>query len=105
MDNEKLIVRKSPRSRDTLLITDVESGVKRRVPKILPEYSMRQFHNEIITSPDDGGLLEARHADTNGVIISDTMFCSLAPPQIRPMTDHHKMMYDCAICNTSKYFQ
>ena len=28
------------------------------------------------------------------------MFCSLAPPQLCPMIDHHKMM-----CNTSKYFQ
>ena len=28
-----------------------------------------------------------------------------APPQQRPMIDHHKMMCGCAICNTSKYFQ
>ena len=33
-------VRESPISRDTLLITDVESGVKRRVPKLLLECSM-----------------------------------------------------------------
>ena len=39
------------------------------------------------------------------MIISDTRFRSLAPPQIRPMTDNHKMMCGCAICNTSKYNQ
>ena len=33
------------------------------------------------------------------------MFSSLAPPQLRPMADHQKMMCGCAICNTSKYFQ
>ena len=66
---------------------------------------MRQLHNELITSPDDGGLLGARHANTNDAIISDTMLCSLAPPQLRPMTDNHKMMCGCAICNTSNYFQ
>ena len=44
--------RESPIARDTLLITDVESGVKRRVPKLLMEGSMRQLHNEIIDSPD-----------------------------------------------------
>ena len=33
------------------------------------------------------------------------MLFSLAPPQLRPMTDHQKIMYGCAICNTSKYFQ
>ena len=69
-------VRESPISCDTLLITDAESGLKQRVPKLLLEYSMRQFHNEITASPDDGGLLGARQTDTNDVIISDTMLCS-----------------------------
>ena len=66
---------------------------------------MRKLHNELIDSPYDGGLVGARHAITNDVIISDTMLCSLAPPQLRPMTDNEKMMYGCAICNTSKYMQ
>ena len=44
-------------ARDTLLITNAESGVKQRVPKLLLKCSMRQFHNELIDSPDDGGLL------------------------------------------------
>ena len=39
------------------------------------------------------------------MIISDTMLCSLSPPQLRTMIDHQKMMCGCAICNTSKYFQ
>ena len=66
---------------------------------------MRQLHNELIASPDDRGLVGARHAITNDVIISDTMLCPLAPPQLLPMTDNHKMMCGCAICNTSKYMQ
>ena len=33
------------------------------------------------------------------------MLRSLAPPQLRPTTDNHKMMCGCAICNTSKYMQ
>ena len=98
-------MRESPIARDTLLITDTESRVKRRVPKLLLECSMRQLHNEIIASPDDGVLLGARHADTNDVIISDTMLRYLSLPQLSPMTDNHKMMCGCAICNTSKYFQ
>ena len=63
------------------------------------------MHNELIASPDDGGLLGARHAETNDLIISDTMLCSLAPPQLRTMTGNHKMTCGCAICNTSKYTQ
>ena len=66
---------------------------------------MRQLHNGIIVSPDDGVLVGSRHAITNDVIISDTMLRSLAPPQLRPMIDNHKIMCGCAICNTSKYMQ
>ena len=29
----------------------------------------------------------------------------LGPPQLRLVTDHHKMICGCAICNTSKSFQ
>ena len=77
---------------DTLLITYAESGVKWRVTKLSLECSMRNFHNEIIASPDDEGLLGARHTNKNDVIISEKILCSLAPPQLRPMADHHKMM-------------
>ena len=63
------------------------------------------MHNEVIASPDDGGLLGYRHADTNDVITSDTILRSLSPPQLNPMTDNHKMICGCAICNTSKYIQ
>ena len=98
-------VRQSPITRDTLLISDADTKVKCRVPKLLLECSMRQLHNEIIVSPDDGGLLGARHAKINDVIISDTMFRSLAPPQLLPMTNNHKMICGCSICNTSKYMQ
>ena len=76
-------MREYPIARDTLLITDAESGVKRIVTKLLLECSMQQLHNELIASPDYGGLLGARHADTNDVIISDTILRSLAPPQQR----------------------
>ena len=64
---------------------------------------MQQLHNELIASPDDGGLVGAIHAETNDVINSDTMLCSLAPPQLYPINDNHKMICGCAICNTSKY--
>ena len=55
-------------------------------------------------TPDDGGLLRARHADTNDVIISDTMLRSLVPPQLRTMINNYKMMCGCAICNTQSIF-
>ena len=90
---------------DTLIITDAESGVKLRVPKFLLECSMQQLQNELIASPDDGGLLGSRHADTNNVIISDTIIRYLVPPQLSPMTSPPKMMRVCDIFNTSKHFK
>ena len=98
-------VRQYPITRDTLLIADADSKVKCRVPKLLLECSMRQLHNELIDSPYNGGLIGARNAETNDVIISDTMLRSLAPPQLRPMIDNQKKMCGCAVCNTSKYMQ
>ena len=55
-------VRQSPITRDTLLIVDVDTKLKRRVPKLLLGCSMRQLHNELIASPDYGGLVGSRHA-------------------------------------------
>ena len=92
-------VRESPIARYTLLITDAESGVKRRVPNLLLECFMRYLHNDLVDSTYDVSLLGSRHANTNDVIISDTML-SYAPPQLRPIKDNHKMMCGCAICNT-----
>ena len=86
-------LRESPIARDSLLITDVESVVKRKVPKLLLKCFMQQLHNKLIASQYNGGLFGAKHADTNGVIISDTIIRSLAYPQLRPITDHHKIMF------------
>ena len=98
-------VSQSPITRDTLPIADADTKVKHRVPKLLLECSMRQLHNELIASPDDGGLVVYRHDIKNDVISSDTMISSLATPQLRPMTDNHKRMCGFAICNTFKYMQ
>ena len=48
-------MRQSPITRDTLIIADVDTKVKCRVPKLLLECFMRQLHNELIASPDYGG--------------------------------------------------
>ena len=60
---------------------------------------MRQFHNKLIASPDDGSLIGSRHANTNYVVFSDTMIRYLAPPKLCSITDNHKMMCAYAICH------
>ena len=66
---------------------------------------MTSTHNEVIASPDNGGLLGVIHANTNDGTISDTMLRYIAPPKLHPIIDHRNMLCGCAICNTSKYFQ
>ena len=66
-------MREYPIACDTALINDAESGVKQRVPKLLLECSTQQLQNELIVSPDDEGLLVARHVNKNDVIVSDAM--------------------------------
>jgi hypothetical protein len=98
-------VRQSPIVNDSLLIKNNETGQKERVPKLLLECSMRQLHNELLASPQDGGLAGARDVVTKEAVISDTMLRSIAPPQLRQMSDRHKLMCGCEYCTTSKYLQ
>ena len=102
---KKSNVCKSPIARDNLFITDTEYGVKLIFPNLLLECSIQELHNQLIASPAYGGLIGTINDDTNDVISSDTMLRSLEPPQLLPMTYHQKIMYGCAIFNTSKYFQ
>ena len=50
------------------------------VPKHLPQVSVRELHNSLVSDPIDGGLKDARDEDGN-IIISDSTLCSLLPPQ------------------------
>jgi hypothetical protein len=49
----------SPITNDTLLIGDRNTGVTTRVPKLLIEISIRELHNDLLESPESGGLAEA----------------------------------------------
>ena len=95
-------VRQSPITRDTLLIADADTKVKHRVPKLLLECSIRQLHNEIIASPDDGGLLGARHSETNDVIISDKMLRYFPLP--REFSALSFIIFNCFRRHAFKYY-
>ena len=49
-------------------------------PKLLLQVSVQELHNNLVSKPVDGGLKEANDAD-NYIIISDSTFCSIFPPQ------------------------
>ena len=55
----------------------------------------------MVSSPEEGGLKEAR--DTyNNIIISDSTLRNILPPQLKNMTDQYKVMCSCECCISSK---
>ena len=89
---------------NTLKIPDPENqNQKIKAGKLLLQVSMRELQNDLLS---DGslGLKEAR--DKNGkVLISDTALRCLRPPQVKPMTARHKVMFGCEIHITIKQQQ
>ena len=66
------------------------------IPKFLPQVSLRELHNIPVSDPSDGGLKDDRDKDDN-IIISDSIFCSLLPPQLKQIPEKYKVMCGCDI--------
>ena len=50
-------------------------------PKLLPQVSVRELHNSLVSDTNDGGLKDSRYEDDN-IIISDSTLRSMLPPQL-----------------------
>ena len=97
----------SPIASDTLLVRNAETGKKERVGKLLLEISVRELHNDLISTATGGlvdGLPEARDAKGK-VVISDTSLRYLLPPQLKAMTERHKQMCGCETCIVADQLQ
>ena len=71
------------------------------VPKLLLQVSVRELHNILVNDPNDGGLKYAMDEDDN-IIISDSILCSLLPPQLKQMSTRYKVMCGCECCISAK---
>ena len=67
------------------------------VPKLLPQVSVRELHNFLVSYPNDGGLKYARDEYDN-IIISDSIFRSLLLPQLKQIAARYKVMWGCGCC-------
>ena len=94
----------SPIAKDCLKIKIAGSKETLSTPKLLLQIPIRELHNDMIKSPDDGGLPEAFDANGN-VIISDTTLRKLMPPQIKKMSHRHMIMCGCEVCIQASSFQ
>lgn len=68
----------SPITNDTLKIKHPESGKLETVYKLLLQISVHKLHNDLIKSPDDGGLARVRK-DDGKVIVRDTSLQTFPP--------------------------
>ena len=57
------------------------------VPNFLPQVSVRELHNILVSDPNDGGLKYFRD-EYGKIIISDSTLCSLFPTQLKQISAH-----------------
>ena len=64
------------------------------VPKLLPQVSVKELHNSLVSDTNYGGLKDARDEDDN-IIISGSTLCSLFPPQLKQISAQYKVVCGC----------
>ena len=81
----------SPISNDCLKVMFDDQIEPPLVPKLLLQVSVREIHNSLVSDTNYCGLKDARDKDDN-IIISDSTFRSLLPPQLKQMYARYKVM-------------
>ena len=64
------------------------------VTKLLLQVLVREIHNSMVITPEEGGLKEARDAENN-IIISDSTLRNILPRKINNTTSQYKVMFSC----------
>ena len=75
---------------------DVKSK-KTLVPKFLFQVSVRELHNSMVISPEEGGLKEAKYSDNN-IIINYSTLHNILPPQLTNISLIYKFICSCVCC-------
>ena len=75
----------SPISNDCIKVMFDDQTEPQLFPKLLPQVSIRELHNSLVSDPNDGGLKDARN-EKNNIIISDYTLCLLFPPQLKQIS-------------------
>ena len=69
--------------------------------RLLFQVSVRELQKNIVSDAKDGGLKESIDEDDN-IIISDSILCSLLPPQLKKMSSRYEVMCSCKYCICAK---
>ena len=91
----------SPTYNDGLKVLIDDQTEPTLVPKLLPQVSVIELHNSLVSDPNDGGIKYARDEDDK-IIISDSTLRSLLPPQLKKISARYKIMCGCECCISAK---
>ena len=94
-------VDQTPISNDCLKVMLDDQTEPQLFPKLLIQVSVRELHNRLVSDPIGGGLKDSRYEYGN-IIISDSNFCSLLPPQLKQMSACYKIICGCECCISAK---
>ena len=83
----------SPISNDCIKVVLYDQPEPTLVPKLLLQVSVRELHKSLVSDPNDGGLKDAKDEDGK-IIISDSTFRALLPPQLKNNYARYKIMCD-----------
>ena len=97
MDTKASTSSRFPIAKDCLTIIITVMDKEELVHKKLLQVSVRELYNDCIKPEDEGGLKEARDA-SGKVIIGLTALRYLMPPQVKKITNSHKVMCGCEVC-------
>ena len=71
------------------------------VPKLLPQVSVRELNNSLVSDTNDGSMKDARD-EYGKMIISNSTLRALLPPQLKKMSARYKIMCGCECCISAK---
>ena len=91
----------SPISNDCIKVMFDYQKEPQLVPILLLQVSVRELHNILLSDPNYVGLKDTRDEYDN-IIISDSKFHSMLPPQLKQMTAQYKVMCGCECCISAK---
>ena len=94
----------SPIVQDKILVHDKLKGKKtQRVGKYLIQISIRELHNDLIKSKNEGGLSEVWNG--NKLLVSDTDLRYIIPVNVKKFTPRYKQMCGYEVCIQAKQLQ
>jgi len=94
----------SPIAKDTILVRDMITGNKdRRVGKYLIQIYIRELHNDLIKSKNEGGLDEVWNGKK--LLVSDTGLRYMIPINVKKFTPRYNQICECVVCIQAKQLQ